>query len=147
MKKNSTRFLMMSVVAAVLATGCASNKGAEGGMPAESGAGPTAMSAGERKMTEHNVSSTTWAMVDSGPLSVVGAVGVGQFDGEATCYASAGAACGNASSPAASLGTRVLSCGGGQCKPENGGQVSSGQMLCCGTTQGRGGKLRVSYMK
>jgi hypothetical protein len=145
MQKNSIRFLMMSVVAAVLATGCASNKAAEADTTAGTGTGTTAMSGGQRQSSEHNVTSTSWAKVESGPVSVVGLVGVGNFEGEAECYASAGPTCGNASS--AARGTRVLSCGGGRCTPENGGQVSDGQILCCGVTQGRGGKVRVSYMK
>lgn len=147
MQKSSTRFFVMSVVAAVLSTGCASSKGAEAGTSTETGTDTSAMSAGQRQMSEHTVTNTSWAKVDSGPLSIVGVVGVGTFNGEATCYASAGPTCGNSSSRVADLGTRVFSCGGGQCVPENGGQVQAGQILCCGPINGNGGKLRVSYTK
>lgn len=141
MQKNSIRFVMMSVVAAVLATGCASSKGAEAGAGTETG-GTTAMSGG-RQTAEHNVSSTNWAMVDSGPLSLVGVTGVGNFNGEAACYATTSATCSNA----ATTGTAVYSCTGGTCSAQNGGQVASGQTLCCGAAKGAGGKLRVIYTK
>jgi len=144
MQKRSTCFLVMSAVVAVLATGCASKKGAETETPAES---TTAGLEAQRQTSEHNVTNTSWANVDSGPLSIIGVVGVGRFDGEAECYASAGPTCANPSSAGANRGTLVFSCGGGRCVPENGGRVEAGRILCCGSNNGRGGKLRVTYAK
>lgn len=144
MHKSSTRFFMMSLMVAVVATGCASKKGATADTSTDTSTG--AMSAGgQRQSGDFDVSGNKWAMVDPGPLTVNGVVGVGHFNGEAQCYASAGPTCGNSSS--GNLGTRVFSCTSGGCAAENGGQVASGQILCCGPMNGNGGKLRVTYTK
>lgn len=140
MQKRSTRFFVMSVVAAALTTGCATSKSAAAGASEE------AEYVAQRHTAEHAVTSSEWALVESGPLTVVGIVGVGRFDGVSQCYASAGPTCGNASSAPEDLGTRVFNCEG-SCTPENGGRVAEGQILCCGASQGNGGKLRITFVK
>ncbi len=147
MHKSSTGFVVVSLVAAVMVTGCA-HKGSEPGptAPTETSSMGTGTAAQPQTM-DLDVTASRWAKVDDGPLSVTGMVGVGNFNGEAVCYASAGPACGNSSSPTADLGTQVYSCSGGACSPANGGRVESGRILCCGSIKGNGGKLRVAYTK
>lgn len=145
MQKRSTRFFVMSVVAAALAAGCATSKSAEGGS-SDDAETTAAGGVAQRHTAEHAVTDSEWAQVESGPLTVVGIVGVGRFDGVSQCYASEGPSCGNASSAPEALGTRVFNCEG-SCSPENGGRVGAGQVLCCGASQGNGGKLRITYVK
>ena len=146
MHKSSTRFFVVSLVAAVLATGCAHKPEAGAATPSDTATTGAGMEA-QRQTSEVDVTSTKWANVTSGPATVVGVVGVGRFDGESACYASTSATCPNASTPVADLGTPVYSCSAGTCSAQNGGRVESGRNLCCGAIKGSGGKLRVVYMK
>lgn len=141
MQKRSASFFVLSLVAAVLATGCAHKKSAEEGTTAQS-----TPAAPLRQTADVEATGAKWAQVEAGPLTVVGLTGVGRFDGQAECYASAGPSCPNASSSPADFGTRVYMCSG-TCSAENGGKVEAGKMLCCGPVKGNGGKLRVSFMK
>lgn len=148
MHKSCTGFFVVSLVAAVLSTGCSHKQQT----PVASDTGTAAASVeaqaqAQRETSDVDVTSTKWSKVESGPVTVVGLVGVGRFDGEAACFATSSPACGNASTPSANQGTRVFACTGGTCAAENGGRVASGQILCCGPVKGNGGKLRVAYTK
>lgn len=140
MQKRSASFFVVSFVAAVLSTGCA-HKQETGTTTAQS----EAPAAPQRQTSEVSVTGAKWEKVDSGPLTVMGVVGVGRFDGESLCVATAAPTCPNATST--DRGTTVFACIAGTCGAQNGGHVEAGKTLCCGATQGNGGKLRVSYTK